>query len=112
MTENTKPERTSVPSAWVRRIRTKFTGASIAARRTMERLPGRKAAAVGENPAPEIQDAPAQPSADPAIGLWATVKRARLAILITMTVVQVVMAVIAWRIKVRRARQRGEPLDL
>lgn len=112
MAENPQPERTSAPPAWLQRIRTKMAGAGDTARRTMERLPGRNRSAVEEKPAPEVKGASAAPPGDPAIGLWAAVKRARLALLIIVTVAQVVGAVMAWRIKVGRARRRGEPIDL
>ena len=112
MAENPGFEHASTPSAQVQRIRTKLAAAGHTARRTMGRLSGGNKPAVEDKPSPEVQSAPVASPDDPAIGLWGTLKRARLAILITVTVAQVAIAVIAWRVRVGRARRRGEPIDI
>ena len=112
MAENPTPERTTAPPAWGKRIRTGLADARIAARRRIDRLPGRNRPPI--DPAPAADEVQGVPSdlPDPGIGLRRTVTRARLMILIIVTVAQVLIAVIAWRIKVGRARRRGQAIDL
>jgi hypothetical protein len=116
MATTPKSERPSAKSAGVQRVRTKLTGAGTAARRTMERLRGGQRTAVSEKSAPEntttVDEAEGDPTAppdNPAAALWRMVTRARIALVIVVAVIQVVLALVSWRVKVWRARRRGHP---
>ena len=110
-----KPERTSAPSAWVQRIGTEVSEAGIAARRTLERLRGRKKSAMAETPGSEsasaADEAQGSPTdlADADITVRRAWKHARWAVVIAVIAAQAAIALISWRIKVRRARRAGQP---
>jgi hypothetical protein len=98
---------------WSGRIRTQLAAAAMVARRPLDRLRGRRSAALTGSPAPEL--APASDDAQgvqaaapdpPPIELRRTAKRARLLLLIIVALAQVMVAVISWRIKEWRARRR------
>jgi hypothetical protein len=112
VTTDPKPEQTA-PRAGVKRLRASLTDAGSAARRRLRRFRGGADAAADATPAPEgvaIADdivVEAEPAQRTGIGLWRAISRAKLALVIVVALVQVVLALISWRIRGSRARRRG-----
>ena len=119
MTEEPKPERTSVAAAGVQRIRTGLADAGIAATRTLERLRN------GRRPSEKAEESKAERTsvadevqrirsglADAGIAARRTLNRLGWARVIIVATVQLVIALIAWRISVRRDRRRQRRVQL
>jgi hypothetical protein len=99
-------------------LRATLTHASSAAGRRLRRLRGRDETAVALTPAPEgvaaaDNDLVGEPEPAPrtGIGLWHAISNAKLALVIIVALVQVVLALISWRIRGSRARRRGQAGD-
>jgi hypothetical protein len=119
MTEEPEPERTSVAAAGVRRIRTGLADAGNAATRTLERLrDGRKTPEMAEEPKAARTSIAAEVQrirtglADAGIAARRTLNRLGWARVIGVATVQLVIALIAWRISVRRDRRRKRRVQL
>ena len=119
MAEEPVPERTSVVSAAVQRIRTGLALTGSAATRPLERLRhGRKTAEMAGKPKP-VRDAVADEVqrigtelTEARVATQRMLERANWARVIIVAVVQVVIALIAWRISVRRDRRRRRRVEL
>ena len=119
MAEHPKRQSPLTPSARVRRMRMAIGDAGTGVRDALKRLSGRDRPAITAMAAPEglsakdeVRGALTEPTDNWAIGWRRSIKRGRLVLLIVATVAQVIIAVIAWRIKVGRARRRGQPIEL
>jgi len=119
MAEAPKVERTSVVSAGVQRVRSGLSDARIAARRTLDRRhSGGQPSETEEAPkierpsvADEVQHIRSElANARGAIGH--TLQRIGWARVIVVGVVQVVIALVAWRLSVRRDRRRRQRVQL
>ena len=119
LAEAPKVERTSVVSAGVQRVRTGLSGARIAARRTLDRRRSAgDASGLEEKPttgrtsvADGVQHIRTQLS-DARIAAGRTLERIGWARVIVVGVVQVVIALVAWRLSVRRDRRRRQRVQL
>ena len=118
MSEEPKSEGTPVVSAGVQRSRTVLADAGFAARRALGRVRGRKRSAIAGTPKPgdtlAADDTLGSPTdlADAPVSVQRAWRNARLGIAIVVTVAPVVIALISWRIRVSRARRRGQFFDL
>lgn len=119
MTEEPVPERASVMSAGAQRIRAGLATAGSAVTRPLERLRhGGETSEIAEKPKPvgaavsdEVQRIRTE-LAEAGIATRRMLERANWARLIIVGVVQVVIALIAWRISVRRDRRRRRQVQL
>ena len=111
--EEPKTEHASTVSAGIRRIRMRFDGAGVAARRTMGRLrAGGKASEEAKEPKPEHATIAEEAQrvrtelADAGVAARRTLERVRWIRVTIVAAVQLLMVFIAWRLSVRRARRR------
>jgi len=119
LAEAPKVEHTSVVSAGVQRVRTGLSSAGIAARRTLDRRRGAGGTSeMEEKPTPErtsvadeVQRIRTQLS-DARIAAGRTLERIGWARVIVVGVIQVVIALVAWRLSVRRDRRRRQRVQL
>ncbi len=114
-TDLTTVQATAKPTG-IRRLRARVTDAGGAAKRRLQRFRGRQEPAVDDLVTPgalaagedglAVEPAPAQ---RPGIGLWRAIMRAKLVVVLVLALVQVVVALISWRIRGSRARRGGQP---
>jgi len=118
MTEGPRPDPESAPSTWAMRLRSKVANAGGAARRRMERLPGRTRASTVAGAAPDGTSSAIDVErlraelAEADAAAQGTVNRTRIVIAIVGVVVQVAIALIAWRLAVWRRHRRGPRIHL
>jgi hypothetical protein len=112
MAEDPEPDQAPARPTWARRVRTRITEAGSAARRRMERRPGRgkaatvaDAAAGGTSSADDAERVRAELARADAAAR-STVNRTRLVIAIVGVAAQVAMVLIAWRLRARRRQRR------
>jgi len=117
MAEEPEAGRTSVVSAGVQRSRTGLADAGHAAKRAFGRFRGRKRSVTAATPDPgstPVDDTLGSPTdlTDADVSVRRAWRNVRLVVAIIVTVAPVVAALISWRIRMSRARRRGQLIDL
>ena len=118
MAEEPKAGSTSVVSAGVQRSRAGLADAGHAAKRALGRFRGGKRSIIAPTPdpgsIPPVDDTLGSPTdlADADVSVQRAWTNVRLVIAIIVTVAPIVAALISWRVRVSRARRRGQLIDL
>ena len=118
MAEEPVTGRTAVVSTGVQRTRAGLADAGLAARRALGRFRGRERSVTAGTPepgaTPAVDDTVGSPTdlADADVSVRRAWRNVRLVIAIIVTVAPVVAVLISWRIRVSRARRRGQLIDL